>query len=400
MVVFALYLRHTASVRQTANEPAQMAESEKPERPEVEERPESNPTQEAPATKTEEAEKSPAAAGTIAKKNSDAKNLERAHVPVASRSMQSNAVPAPFLGNAPLAQAASPMATPAAAGPQTRAAGAMRQTPQAEIGGPLEVANGALASVVLDQLKVEPVVQLLPSRLPVMSSATHGRQVVAIDARNSVFASADGGVHWTMVPGVWTGRAVKADLVSYGTMGGTAAGGGGIAEFASTNRVAQQAQEKRAPVPSGTVQPGVGLTGTVKDASGAAVGGATVTVTDGAGRAAGAAIADQAGAYRVEGLAPGVYEVTTQARGFESQTTKGVEVKQAQATVANVALKVGAATETVEVSEADAVQAPQTANAKALAKSAATPDAPPIFAITTDNGEQWTSADGMTWKRK
>jgi hypothetical protein len=391
LVVFAMYLRHTAVVRQTANEPSQMAESEKPERPEMEERPESNPTQEAPAKNAEKAGKSPGAAGEIAKKNSDSKRLR---APEPGRFLQSNAVPAPFLGNAPMAQAASPMATPAAAAPQTRAAGAMRQTLQAGIGGPREVSNGALASVVLDQLKVEPVLQPLPSGLPVLSSATRGRQVVAIDARNSVFASADGGVHWTMVPGVWTGRAVKADLVSYGTIGGSAAGG--IAEFASTNRVAQQAQANRAPVPSGTVQPGTGLTGTVKDASGAAVGGATVTVTDGAGRAAGAATANQAGEYRVEGLAPGMYDVTTQAPGFEPQTTKGVEVKQSQATVAHVALKVGAANEAVEVSEADAVQ---TAPAKALAKSAAKPDAP-IFALTTDNGEQWTSADGMTWKRK
>ena len=192
----------------------QMAESEKPERPEVEERPESNPTQEAGAKNTEDAGKSPAAAGAIARKNSDSKKLERAHVPEPGRSLQSNAVPAPFLGNAPTARAASP----ATAQPEL-VAGDLRQTDQAAIGGPRETSKDDLASLTLDQMKVAPVLHPLPSGLPVLSSATHGRQVVAIDVRNAVFASTDGGAHWTAVPTVWAGRAVKADLVSYGIAG-------------------------------------------------------------------------------------------------------------------------------------------------------------------------------------
>ena len=396
MVVFAVYMRHEALVRRGANEPTQMAESEKPERPEVEERPESNPTQEAGAKNTEDAGKSPAAAGAIARKNSDSKKLERAHVPEPGRSLQSNAVPAPFLGNAPTARAASP----ATAQPEL-VAGDLRQTDQAAIGGPRETSKDDLASLTLDQMKVAPVLHPLPSGLPVLSSATHGRQVVAIDVRNAVFASTDGGAHWTAVPTVWAGRAVKADLVSYGIAAGSAVAGGRVAEFASTNRVMQQAQATPVPAPTGAVGQDSVLTGMVRDASGAAVGGATVTVTDGAGRTAGTAIADKAGRYGVDGLAQGTYDVTTQAPGFEKQTLHAVHVIPSKPNEADVSLKVGAASETVEVeTNADALEESPLTPRKALAKSSARSSALPVFEITTDNGDRWTSADGLVWKRK
>jgi hypothetical protein len=216
--------------------------------------------------------------------------------------------------------------------------------------------------------------------------------MVAIDARNAVFASADGGAHWTAVPTVWTGRAVKADLVSYGMSGGTAVAGGRMAEFASTNRVVQQAQAVRVPGPTGSVTPRAELTGMVRDASGAAVGGATVTVTDGAGRTAGTSIADQAGRYGVDGLAPGMYDVTTQAPGFERRTLRAVNVIPSRPNEADVSLKVGAASESVTV-EAETNDSLTTIT---TAKSAAAP----VFEITTDNGDRWTSADGLAWKRK
>ena len=129
----------------------------------------------------------------------------------------------------------------------------------------------------------------------------------------------------------------------------------------------------------------------VRDASGAAVGGATVTVTDGAGHTAGTAIADQAGRYRVGELVPGTYDVTTQAPGFEKQTLQAVNVVPSRPNEADVSLKVGAATESVTV-EADDLMA---LKAKSLAK-----DKGPVFEIMTDKGERWTSADGLVWKRK
>jgi len=396
MVVFALYMRHEALVRRGANEPVQTAESHTPVRPEMEERSVSKPApaQNDKAKSAEQAGESLGAVGAKAEQNLDAKKALGGRASAAGGLLQSGriiAAPEGFVGNAPMARPASP-AAPSAAAQQEPVAGAMRQTLQTAIGGPIETSNADLASVTLDQMKVAPALHPLPSGLLVLSLATHGRQMVAIDARNAVFASADGGAHWTAVPTVWTGRAVKADLVSYGMSGGTAVAGGRMAEFASTNRVVQQAQAVRVPGPTGSVTPRAELTGMVRDASGAAVGGATVTVTDGAGRTAGTSIADQAGRYGVDGLAPGMYDVTTQAPGFERRTLRAVNVIPSRPNEADVSLKVGAASESVTV-EAETNDSLTTIT---TAKSAAAP----VFEITTDNGDRWTSADGLAWKRK
>ncbi|HUD56977.1 MAG TPA: carboxypeptidase regulatory-like domain-containing protein [Terracidiphilus sp.] len=396
MVVFAMYMRHEALVRRGANEPTRLAESRAPARPEMEERSVSKPAPERneKAKRAEQAGESLRAVGAKAEQNLDAKKASGERASAAGGLLQSSrilAAPEGFAGNAPMARPASP-AAPSAAAQQEPVAGAMRQTLQTAIGGPIETSNADLASVTLDQMKVAPALHPLPSGLLVLSLATHGRQMVAIDARNAVFASADGGAHWTAVPTVWTGRAVKADLVSYGMSGGTAVAGGRMAEFASTNRVVQQAQAVRVPGPTGSVTPRAELTGMVRDASGAAVGGATVTVTDGAGRTAGTSIADQAGRYGVDGLAPGMYDVTTQAPGFERRTLRAVNVIPSRPNEADVSLKVGAASESVTV-EAETNDSLTTIT---TAKSAAAP----VFEITTDNGDRWTSADGLAWKRK
>jgi hypothetical protein len=405
MVVFAMYMRHEALVRRGANEPTQLAESRAPARLEMEERSVSKPApaQNEKAKRAEQAGESLRAVGAKAEQNLDTKKASGVPAPAAGGLLQSSrimAAPESFAGNAPMARPASP-AAPSAAAQEEPVAGAMRQTLQTAIGGPIETSNADLASVTLDQMKVAPALHPLPSGLPVLSLATNGRQVIAIDAQNALFASADGGAHWTAVPTVWAGRAVKADLVSYGITAGSAVAGGRMAEFASTNRVVQQAQAAPVPASSGVVSQDSDLTGMVRDASGAAVGGATVTVTDGAGRTAGTAIADKAGRYGVGGLAQGMYDVTTQAPGFEKQTLRGVNVIRSRPNEADVSLKVGAASETAEVeTNADALEESHLTPPKALAKSSARSSAPPVFEITTDNGDRWTSADGLAWKRK
>jgi hypothetical protein len=402
MVVFAVYMRHEAVVRRGANEPTQMAESHTPPLPQREERPVSKPApaQDEKARRAERAGESLGAVGAKEEQNLDAKKASGGRAPDAGGVLQSNVAPAPFAGNAPMARAASPAAAPAMA-QQEPVAGDLRQTDKAAIGGPIETAKDDLASLTLDQMKAVPVLHPLPSGLAVLSLATHGRQVIAIDARNALFASADGGAHWTAVPTVWAGRAVKADLVSYGMTAGSAVAGGRMAEFASTNRVMQQAQAAPVPAPTGAVGPDSELTGMVRDASGAAVGGATVTVTDDAGHTAGTAIADKAGRYGVNGLAQGTYDVTTRAPGFEKETLHGVHVIPSKPNEADVSLKIGAASETVEVeTNADALEESPLTLPKALAKSSARLSAPPVFEITTDNGDRWTSADGLVWKRK
>ena len=395
MVVFALYMRHEAVVRRVASEPVKMAESHTPGRPEMEERSVSKPApvENEKAKRAADAGESLGAVGAKEEQTLDAKKASGGRAFAAGGLLQSTritAAPEGLAGNAPMARPASPAAPPAIAQKEP-VAGAMRQTAPTAIGGPIETSNANLASLALDQMKVAPALHPLPSGLPVLSSATHGRQVVAIDARNAVFASADEGAHWAAVPTVWTGRAVKADLVSFGMSGGTAVAGGRMAEFASANRVVQKAGAAGVPAPSGATTQGSELTGMVRDASGAAVGGATVTVTDGAGHTAGTAIADQAGRYRVGELVPGTYDVTTQAPGFEKQTLQAVNVVPSRPNEADVSLKVGAASESVTVEADDLIEL----KAKPLAK-----DKGPVFEIMTDKGERWTSADGLVWKRK
>jgi hypothetical protein len=100
------------------------------------------------------------------------------------------------------------------------------------------------------------------------------------------------------------------------------------------------------------------------------------------------------------GLAPGTYDVTTQAPGFEQQTLQAVVIPS-RPNEADVSLKVGEASETVEVeTNADALDKSHPAPPKALAKSSARSSAPPVFEITTDNGDRWTSPDGLVWMRK
>lgn len=68
-------------------------------------------------------------------------------------------------------------------------------------------------------------------------------------------------------------------------------------------------------------QDGAGsITGTVRDASGASVPGASVDVANVDGGVSVQALTDEQGAYRVDGLAPGRYHIETILDGFETDT--------------------------------------------------------------------------------
>jgi hypothetical protein len=319
---------------------------------------------------------------------------------------------------------------------QAPVAGAMNESPAASSAKSARIGNGAIGGGDLMKPEAARAEVSLPSGLAVLSLAMHGREVVAIDARNGVFASADGGAHWTEVHTVWMGRAVKADLASYGMIDGAAVAGGRMAEFASVNReeplqsqvlttVNQNAvalardaaaQAQRAPAPAQNLEqnaPQISsgqLTGTVKDVSGAAVPGAKVTVTDSASHTTKTATTGADGRYVLDRLPPGSYDVQTQAQGFGQQMVKGVDVKQSETNVADVALQVGAASQTVtvEASEADALEPQSMTLSQASVRKPKVNHAPkieaavpaPVFEITTDNGDHWISPDGLTWKRK
>jgi hypothetical protein len=254
----------------------------------------------------------------------------------------------------------------------------------------------------IDQVEVQ-AAQLkrpLPSRLQVLSMARQANRIVAIDTGHAVFASKDGGKHWKAIQAPWMGGAVQASLVEFPA---------DSAKFLSLHKstVAGLSQQNNAALAQNTndtlaVQAsspptarGSGISGMVTDMSGAVIPGAAVTVTNSATGAAHTVRTDSAGRYVADGLAAGTYRVEAQSRGFNKEELAAVAVSATGQTVANISLTNGAVTETVTV-QADSAElsASDTARAKSKASSPA-----PVFEIVTDNGEHWTSADGVTWKR-
>jgi len=281
----------------------------------------------------------------------------------------------------------------------------------------------------------------LPTGQPVLSMARQGALVLAVDAQNAVFVSNDGGAHWHAVPTAWKGRAVRADLVHYGAVSNLVAPispNGGVAQFAAANRLPQQ-QRQEANIQSQTANQDVSLSqaedrdagsqaqivaaparnqeqygappiasgrlhGTVTDMTGAAIPGAKVTVTEPGIQTTRITATNQDGTYILDRLAPGSYEMKTEAQGFEQQTRQGIDVKNGQLNVANVALQVGAMSETVTVEDSDSAltetQSMTLAESAVRQAEAKSVPAPPIFELTTDSGDHWVSANGMTWRRK
>jgi hypothetical protein len=124
-----------------------------------------------------------------------------------------------------------------------------------------------------------------------------------------------------------------------------------------------------------------------------------VTATASAGKLARTATSDSDGRFVLDNLAPGVYDMKTQAPGFQQQLKQNVNVSVTEPNVANVMLSVGSAAQTVEVQAAN--EQLETSRPPAFASaSAATSPQTPIFEIVTDNGEHWTSPDGMNWNRR
>src|SRR6201987_656618 len=90
------------------------------------------------------------------------------------------------------------------------------------------------------------------------------------------------------------------------------------------------------------------VTGTVTDPSGAVVPDASVTLNNDATGAARTTITNSNGAYRFSLLPPGNYTVNVTAEGFNKADTK-VDVSVGQATIADVKMAVGSASQTVDV---------------------------------------------------
>jgi hypothetical protein len=91
------------------------------------------------------------------------------------------------------------------------------------------------------------------------------------------------------------------------------------------------------------------LNGTVTDPTGAVVSKATVTADDPTRGIHIPVVTDDSGQYRFTSLAPGSYDLTVQASGFQSQVAKGVAVTVGQAATLDFHLRVATSAQTVEV---------------------------------------------------
>jgi len=96
------------------------------------------------------------------------------------------------------------------------------------------------------------------------------------------------------------------------------------------------------------------LTGTVADTSGASVPGAKVVLTNEGTNASQSTTASGVGYFSFTAILPGTYTLTVSAKGFEAWREKGITIYQQESrSVPNIAMRVGAITETVEVSAAE-----------------------------------------------
>src|SRR5215472_12005907 len=92
------------------------------------------------------------------------------------------------------------------------------------------------------------------------------------------------------------------------------------------------------------------LKGTVLDPQGAVIAGATVTAVNTGTGVSREVKAASDGRYQIPALPPGNYQVTFTAQGFAREVAKGVQLTVGQSLVYDIHMKVGAATETIEVS--------------------------------------------------
>ncbi len=93
------------------------------------------------------------------------------------------------------------------------------------------------------------------------------------------------------------------------------------------------------------------LTGVIRDASGAIIPAASVTVLNEGTGIKWDAKANQDGIYTVPLLQPGSYRVSVQAQGFRAVSRAGVQLEVAQTAALDFTLDVGAASESITVTD-------------------------------------------------
>ena len=104
------------------------------------------------------------------------------------------------------------------------------------------------------------------------------------------------------------------------------------------------------------------IAGTVKDAQGAVVAGASITVTNSATQQQRVLTTDKAGAYSAELLTAGTYSIAAEAPGFTRTELTAVQVGVNQVVRVDLELKVGSASQTVEVTAAPPMLSTETSS--------------------------------------
>ena len=128
---------------------------------------------------------------------------------------------------------------------------------------------------------------------------------------------------------------------------------------------------------------GATLTGTVKDASGAAIPNAQLSITNTATGVSRSVTTDSTGFYTAPNLLPGVYDVSVSSQGFATSVLTGINLTVGAQQALNPTLRVGQVNQKVVVTtEAPAVE---------LASSAVTGvvEAPTVVGLPL-NGRSWT----------
>lgn len=241
----------------------------------------------------------------------------------------------------------------------------------------------------------------LPSHLPVLSMVVHDRRMIAIDTRNTVFLSADAGKHWKSIQEPWTGRPVLVELASTGPIVRKPVAPAFTAEersVVSASTPAHSPAQSQVANPASTGKQDSILTGVVTDQTGAIISGAIVRIINPKTGESHSVMTDSSGLYTINALLPGTYDLKVTESGFEMFDQASVKVAASAQTVLNARLTIGAETQTIAVqADALAVQA----DSNVVSTLIAEPDQiSPVFEITTDNLDHWTSTDGITWKRK
>jgi hypothetical protein len=108
------------------------------------------------------------------------------------------------------------------------------------------------------------------------------------------------------------------------------------------------------------------LNGTVLDPSGASVAGATVTVSNEAINVSQTTSTQKSGFFQIFNLPIGVYAVKVGHDGFDTTEVSGITVQEARATTVSVTLKIGKASESVEVTANPLLNATDTTNGYTL----------------------------------